>query len=58
MNTTSLREFLTLAKTLSFSHAAKELFISQSVLTRHIRELEKEFGAGKCTELKLGDRHD
>ena len=21
-------------------------------------EMEKEFGAGKCTELKLGDRHD
>lgn len=54
MNTTSLREFLTLAKTLSFSNAAKELFISQSVLTRHIRELEKEFGA----ELFLRTTHE
>ena len=54
MNTTSLREFLTLAKTLSFSNAAKELFISQSVLTRHIRELEKEFGV----ELFLRTTHE
>ena len=45
MNTTSLREFLALARALSFSSAAKELYISQPVLTRHIQELEKELGA-------------
>ena len=42
MNTGRLYEFLVLSKLLSFSKAAEALYISQSVLTRHIQELEKE----------------
>lgn len=42
MNTGRLYEFLVLSKLLSFSKAADALYISQSVLTRHIQELEKE----------------
>ena len=44
MNTGRLYEFLVLSKLLSFSKAAEALYISQSVLTRHIQELEKEMG--------------
>lgn len=44
MNTTRLYEFLALARVLNYSKAAKALFISQSVLSRHMQELEKEFG--------------
>lgn len=45
MNTTRLYEFLVLSKVLSYSKAAKALYISQSVLTRHIQDLEQELGA-------------
>ena len=44
MNTGRLYEFLVLAKLLSFSKAADALYISQSVLTKHIQELEQELG--------------
>ena len=44
MTTGRLYEFLVLSKLLSFSKAAEALYISQSVLTRHIQELEKELG--------------
>lgn len=44
MTTGRLYEFLVLSKLLSFSRAAEALYISQSVLTRHIQELEKELG--------------
>lgn len=44
MNTGKLYEFLVLSKLLSFSKAAEALYISQSVLTRHIQDLEKEMG--------------
>lgn len=44
MNTGRLYEFLVLARVLSFSKAADALYISQSVLTKHIQELEKELG--------------
>ena len=44
MNTARLYEFLVLAKVLNYSKAAKALYISQSVLSRHMQELEKEFG--------------
>lgn len=42
MTTTVLYEFLVLARTLNFSRAAENLFISQSSLSRHMRELEAE----------------
>jgi DNA-binding transcriptional LysR family regulator len=42
MNTDRLFEFALLADTLNFSKTAQKLYISQSVLSRHIREMEKE----------------
>jgi len=38
-----LKVFYTVAKRLSFSRAAEELFITQPAVTRHIRELESIF---------------
>ena len=45
MNTGRLYEFLVLSRLLSYSKAADALYISQSVLTKHIQELEKELDA-------------
>ena len=50
MNTERLIEFQTLARTLHYGRAAEKLYISQSVLSRHIQDMEKELGA------KLFDR--
>lgn len=36
--------FLTVVETLSFSKAAKKLFISQPAVTKHIKELERQLG--------------
>ena len=44
MNTNRLYEFLVLSKLLNFSKAADALYISQSILSRHIQELEAELG--------------
>lgn len=44
MTTERLFEFLVLSQTLSFSAAAKKLFMTQSSLSRHIAELEQELG--------------
>ena len=44
MTTERLFEFTILANTLSFSKAASKLYITQSVLSRHIIEMEKELG--------------
>ena len=44
MTTERLFEFLVLSQTLSFSAAAKKLFMTQSALSRHIAELENELG--------------
>lgn len=44
MNTDHIREFLVLSRTLSFSRAAEQLYLSQSILTRHIQSLEGELG--------------
>lgn len=44
MNTGRLYEFLVLSKLLNYSKAAEALYISQSVLTKHIQDLEKEIG--------------
>ena len=54
MNTGRLYEFLVLAKLLSFSKAADALYISQSVLTKHIQELEKELGCSLLTRTTHG----
>ena len=45
MNTDRLIEFQILAKTLHYGRAAEKLYISQSVLSRHIQDMEKELGA-------------
>lgn len=45
-----LKVFQSVAKNLSFTKAANELFISQPAITKHIKELESEFG------IKLFDR--
>ena len=45
MNVDYMREFLVLTKHMNFTAAAKELFISQPSLTRHVNALEEEAGA-------------
>ena len=44
MNSEYLYEFMILAGTMNFSRAAEKLFITQSTLSRHIKELEAELG--------------
>ncbi len=44
MKTNLLREFCVLAKVGNFLYAADELYMSQSTLSRHIRELEDSLG--------------
>ena len=44
MKTEKLYEFLVLSQTLNYSKAASALYISQSVLSRHILEMERELG--------------
>ena len=44
MELTPLRYFVKLADVLSFTEAAKELFITQSTLSLSIKQLEEEFG--------------
>lgn len=53
MNTARLYEFLVLSRVLSYSKAAKILYISQSILSRHIQDLEMEFGCA----LLIRDTH-
>ena len=45
MNIDFLREFLDLAETLSFTKSSGNLNMSQSTLSRHIAELERQVGA-------------
>lgn len=49
----TLRSFLKLCDTLSFSTAARELGLSQPSISRHIRQLEEEL----CVTLFVRDRH-
>lgn len=42
METNKLKTFIDLAKTLSFSETAENLFITQSSVSKHIKSLEKE----------------
>ncbi len=54
MTTEYLREFMVLSQSGSFNRAASILYIAQPVLTRHIQELEKEFGAQLFTRSSRG----
>ena len=45
MTTERLFEFRLLAQTLHFGKAADKLYMAQSVLSRHIQDLERELGA-------------
>ena len=45
MNIQNLREFIYLAETLSFSATARQFYVSQSVLSKHIASMEEELGA-------------
>ncbi len=49
MTTERLLEFLILSKTLNFSKAANQLFMSQSTLSKHIAALEDELGVKVLT---------
>lgn len=44
MNFTQLQSFITVVQLHSFSEAAKQLHFSQSTITLHVNELEKELG--------------
>jgi DNA-binding transcriptional LysR family regulator len=44
METRYLQEYLTFAKELSYSEAARKLYITRPTLKSHIRELERELG--------------
>ncbi len=44
MTTERLQEFMVLAQALNFSKAANTLFMSQSVLSKHISEMEQDLG--------------
>ena len=44
MNYKKLRYFYTVAQTLNFTKAAEQLYISQSAVSRHMKELEEDFG--------------
>lgn len=45
MNLNHLRAFVTVAETLSFSRAAKRLYVSQPALSKQIQQLEEDLGA-------------
>ncbi|MBQ9954613.1 MAG: LysR family transcriptional regulator [Eggerthellaceae bacterium] len=53
MRVQHLRECLHLAQTLSFTQTAREFFITQPVLSKHISQLERDLGA----VLFLRDQH-
>lgn len=44
MDLIQLKCFISVARTLSFSEAARRNYVSQSTVSRYIRDLEKEFG--------------
>lgn len=44
MDIVELKCFISVARTLSFSEAARRNYLSQSTVSRYIRDLEKEFG--------------
>ena len=55
MRTEYLREFVVFSRHLSFTEAAKELFIAQSTLSTHIAALESDVGFS-LIDRKAGNR--
>ncbi len=49
-----LHEFLVLGHALNFSKAAEALFVSQSMLSKHLKELEQEFHCSLCVRSTHG----
>lgn len=45
MNSYHMQVFIAVARRLSYSRAAEELFVSQPAVSRHVHSLEKELGA-------------
>ena len=48
MNLQTLRYVVTIAQTGSLSKASQYLFVSQSTLSRSVKELEQQLGGGFC----------
>ena len=44
MDINQLVYFISVAQTLNFSEAARRNYVSQSTVSRHVSDLEKEFG--------------
>ena len=49
MNTENLKEFIVLAETKNFWEASERLYMNQSTLSKHIKNLENEFGVNLFT---------
>ena len=45
LNPIHLRTFLSVAEHLNYTHAARELLLSQPAVSRQVRQLEKELGS-------------
>ena len=52
---TRLKVFRSVATLLSFTKAANELFISQPAISKHIQELEKEYGVAIASNSPVPD---
>lgn len=49
MNTENLKEFIVLAETKNFWEASERLYMNQSTLSKHIKNLESELGISLFT---------
>ena len=50
MNTENLKEFIVLAETKNFWEASERLYMNQSTLSKHIKNLESELGISLLPE--------
>lgn len=56
MNLNHLRVFLTVANTLSFSKASKELHVSQPTISVQVKNLEQELGVKLFQQIGSPDK--
>lgn len=54
MNTENLKEFIVLAETKNFWEASERLYMNQSTLSKHIKNLESELGISLLPEPQEG----